>query len=229
MIRSNRGVRLLLTLLLWGALIPGTGEAEESVGVRPLHHGLAAALATLPAQTHLLLDQKSIEQFLVELDGAPPDWTTVYGQGHHDPGHDERLFALNRERDARREGKGPLEWLIAFVWLGELSGSDEQEGGFHVVLGPKFNQTGWGEVRFKHEDLPATLIALAGQETARLRARIRQGTPAPVAVLITGRLIPEESLIYDFSHEVEGRGLIMPVVRVESVDFVLEGGQERQP
>ena len=84
-------------------------------------------------------------------------------------------------------------------------------------------------MRFKHEDLPSTLIALAGQETARLRARIKQGTPVPVAVLITGRLIPEESLIYDFSHEAEGRGLIMPVVRVESVEFVLEGGQEWQP
>mgnify|MGYP003551178579 FL=1 len=84
-------------------------------------------------------------------------------------------------------------------------------------------------MRFKHEDLPSTLIALAGQGTAKLRTRIQQGTPAPVAVLITGRLIPEESLIYDFSHEAEGLGLIMPVVRVESVDFVLEGGQEKQP
>lgn len=229
MIRFDRGVRLLLTLLLCGSLIPGTAEAEESAGVRPLRNGLAAALESLPAQTHLLLDQPSIEQFLVELDGAPPDWVTVYGQGHHDPGHDERLFALNRERDARREGKAPLEWLIAFVWLGELSGFDEQEGGFRVVLGPKFNRTAWGEVRFKHEDLPSTLIALAGQETARLRARIQRGTPVPVAVLITGRLIPEESLMYDFSHEAEGLGLIMPVVRVEAVDFVLGGGEETQP
>ena len=229
MIRFDRGVRLLLTLLLWGSLIPGTAEAEESAGVRPLRYGLAAALESLPAQTHLLLDQQSIEQFLVELDGAPPDWATVYGQGHHDSGHDERLFALNRERDARREGKAPLQWLIAFVWLGELSGFDEQEGGFRVVLGPKFNRTAWGEVRFKHEDLPSTLIALAGQGTAKLRAWIKRGKPVPVAVLITGRLIPEESLMYDFSHEAEGLGLIMPVVRVESVDFVLEGGQEKQP
>ena len=229
MIRFDRGVRLLLTLLLLGSLSPVSTRAEESTGVRPLRKDLVAALASLPAQTHLLLDQQSIEQFLVELDGAPPDWAAVYGQGHHDPGHDERLFALNRERDARREGKAPLEWLIAFVWLGELSGFDEQEGGFRVVLGPKFNRTAWGEVRFKHEELPSTLVALAGQETAKLRALIQRGTPAPVAVLITGRLIPEESLIYDFSHEAEGLRLIMPVVRVEAVDFVLEGGQETQP
>ena len=31
-----------------------------------------------------------------------------------------------------------------------------------MALGPKFTRTGWGDVRFKHEDLPATLIALAG-------------------------------------------------------------------
>ena len=229
MIRFDIRFRLAVALLLLGCLTPITMWAEEAPGVRLLHSRMAAALASLPAQTHLLLEQQSIEQFLVELDGAPPDWITVYGQGHHDPGHDERLFALNRERDARREGKAPLEWLIAFVWLGELSGFDEQEGGFRVVLGPKFNRTAWGEVRFKHEDLPSTLIALAGQETARLRARIQRGTPVPVAVLITGRLIPEESLMYDFSHEAEGLGLIMPVVRVEAVDFVLEGGEETQP
>ena len=105
----------------------------------------------------------------------------------------------------------------------------QQEGGFHVVLGPKFNQTGWGEVRFKHEDLPSPLIALAGEDTAALRVQARQGRPVPVLVLMLGRLIPEESLIYDFSHEVEGRGLIMPVVRVEAVEFVLEVGEERRP
>ncbi len=229
MIRFDRRFRLVIALLLLGCLAPVTTWAEEAPGVRPLHSRMAAALASLPAQTHLLLDQKSIEQFLVELDGAPPDWARVYGQGDHASSHDERLFALNRERDARREGKAPLQWLIAFVWLGELSEFDEQKGGFHVVLGPKFNQTTWGEVRFKHEDLPSTLIALAGEETAGLKARLQQGNVVRVAVLMTGRLIPEESLIYDFSHETEGRGLIMPVVRVESVDFVLEGGGETQP
>ena len=225
----DRRVRLAVALLLLGCLVPVTTWAEEASGVRPLRKEMAAALADFPAHTHRLLDPQSIEQFLVELDGTPPDWATVYGQGHHDPWHDERLFALNRERDATREGKAPLQWLIACVWLGELSGFDEQEGGFHVVLGPKFNQTGWGEVRFKYEDLPSPLIALAGEDTAALRVQARQGRPVPVSVLMLGRLIPEESLIYDFSHEVEGRGLNMPVVRVEAVEFVLEVGEERRP
>jgi hypothetical protein len=38
---------------------------------------------------------------------------------------------------------------------------------------------------------------------------------------MTGTLIPSESIVYDFSHGEEGRGLIMPVVRVERVDVLL--------
>lgn len=37
---------------------------------------------------------------------------------------------------------------------------------------------------------------------------------------MTGRLISEESIVYDFSHEEEGRGLIMPVVRIERMDYL---------
>jgi hypothetical protein len=208
--------------LAWSA--PTNALAGEPFGVRPLHMEWATAVTTLPPRTHLLIEQSAIERFLVELDGVPPDWTKVYGHGHHDPDHDERLFALNRERDAGREGKVPLQWLIAFVWAGELSSFDEQEGGFHVALGPTFNRTGWGEVRFKHEDLPATLIAVAGDRTAGLKARLQQGERLAVDVLMAGRLLPEESLVYDFSHEEEGRGLIMPMVRVEAVEFVLKDG-----
>src|SRR5687768_3707313 len=120
--RLRIGLALLLLVWCW----PATLLAETSLGVRHLHNGLEAALTTLPPHTHLLLDREAIEQFLRELDGIPPDWRKVYGKGHHDPGQDERLFALNRERDARREGKAPLEWLVAFVWLGELSRFDHQ-------------------------------------------------------------------------------------------------------
>jgi hypothetical protein len=118
--------------------------------------------------------------------------------------------------------------LVAFVWLGELSHFDEQVGGFRVVLGPKLNPTGWGDVRFKHEDLPATLVALAGAETTRLKKLLRQGVRVDIDVLMTGRFIPDESLVYDFSHEEEGRGLIMPVVRIEAVEFAMKGGAGRR-
>lgn len=216
----------LLLLLVWCR--PTISFAETSLGTRFLYKGLEAALATLPSRTHLLLDQAAIEQFLVELDDKPPDWPTVYGQGHHDPDHDERLFALNRERDARREGKAPLQWLITFVWFGELSQFDDQREGFPIALGPKFNRTAWGDVRFKHEDAPAALLALAAEETPRLKARLRHGERLDVDVLMTGHLVLEESLVYDFSHDEEGRGLIMPVVRVESVEFALQCGPDRR-
>lgn len=216
----------LLALVCVG---PTAAQAESELGVQPLHREFSAALASLPPQTQPLLKSESIERFLTALDGHPPDWPTVYGQGHHGPGHDERLFALNRERDAGRVGKDALHWMIAFVWLGELSRFDQEAGGFHVALGPKFTRTGWGDVRFKHEDLPATLIALAGGETTDLRIRQQQGERIEIEVLMAGRLIEEESLVYDFSHEAEGQGLIMPVVRIEALAFVLAEGADQRP
>ena len=215
---------LAVALLVLAWSMPAIGSAEAPSSLRPLHQTLSAALATLPPGSHLLLDRDPIEQFLAALDGSPPDWAQVYGQGHHDPGHDERLFALNRERDARREGKEPLQWLVTVAWLGELSRFDEEEGGFRVALGPKFTRTSWGEVRFKHEDLPATLIASAGEATADLKGRIQRGEHIEIGVVMCGRLVPDESLVYDFSHDVEGLGMIMPVVRIEAVAFVLADG-----
>lgn len=219
--RRNMWMSLATALLALACLAPAIGRAEGLSGVQPLHREFSAALGSLPPQSRLLLEPESIEAFLTALEGHPPDWATVYGQGHHDPGHDDRLFALNRERDAHRAGNGALQWMVAFVWLGELSRFDQEEGGFRVALGPKFNRTGWGDVRFKHEDLPATLIALAGDETPHLETRLQRGERIDIEVLMAGRLIEEESLVYDFSHEAEGEGVIMPVVRVEAVAFLL--------
>ena len=163
-----------------------------------------------------------MEQFLDALDGTPPDWDLVYGQGHHDPGHDERLFTLNRERDAKRAGNPALTQRITFVWLGELSRYDAEAGGFRVVLGPKFTPTRWGVVRFKYEDLPGDLVAkVSATMRSALEQRIARGETIDMTVAMTGRLIPDESVLYDFSHEQEGLGLIMPVVRVERLDYLL--------
>ncbi len=146
----------------------------------------------------------------------------VYGHGHHDPGHDERLFTLNRERDAKREGKEALHWRIAFVWSGELSRIDPESGGFPVVLGPRFTSTSWGQVRFKYDDLPGNLIALPSPPQREiLLQRMSQGQSIEIDVVMVGTLIPEESILYDFSHDQEGLGLIMPVVRVQEVVYLL--------
>lgn len=217
---------MILVALMGAALLlgPMASFGQEVQSVRPL---LAARLSDsgkfLPPNTRLLNDAASIEQFLDALDGAPPDWATVYGHGHDDPGHDDRLFNLNRERDAKREGKPALRWRVAFVWYGELSEFDPKAGGFRVMIGPKFIPTHWGIVRFKADNLPGNLTVIPNPSLREsLRRQIEKGERIEVDVVMTGRLIPEESLLYDFSHEEEGRGLIMPVVRLERIDYFLK-------
>jgi hypothetical protein len=198
-------------------------RAEDGVGIRPLQILDSSEFpATLPRDTYLLDDAPSIETFLTALDGQPPDWPAIYGQGHHDAGHDDRLFALNRERDARRAGNPALARRIAFRWSGELSRFDSEVQGFSVALGPVFTVTNWGQVRFKPDDLSGELRAIPSAETlVRLLRDLADGKTVEFAVIIIGRLIPDESIVYDFSHDQDGLGLIMPVVRVEEVRYVL--------
>lgn len=197
--------------------------AQEPSGVRPLLVVERDDLRViLPSDTHLLVEPVAIERFLNELDGTPPDWALVYGQGHRGPGHDDRLFALNRARDAGRAGKPALRRLVTFLWPGELSGFEPHTGGFRLALGPKLNQTLWGVVRFKPENLPSNLTAIPNPALREsLRRRFAKGQRIEIEVAMTGRLIQEESLVYDFSHEEEGQGLIMPVVRIERLDYLL--------
>jgi hypothetical protein len=199
----------------------GEGWTEDAIGTRPLltiaHKDLHSIL---PRDCHILIDPHSIEQFLDALDGNPPDWGLVYS--HHDLAHDERLFTLNRERDAKRAGNPALTQFITFVWFGELSRYDAEAGGFRVALGPKLTPTRWGLVRFKYENLQGELVAKA---SAKLRGELEQqlvrGEPVDITVAMTGRLIPDESVVYDFSHDQEGLGVIMPVVKVERLDYLL--------
>ena len=41
-----------------------------------------------------------------------------------------------------------------------------------------------------------------------------------VIILYAGTLMPEESMLYDFSTETEGEGMILPIVSLEQVDYV---------
>jgi hypothetical protein len=221
-------MRFLLWFCLCGLLsLPATIRSEDGVGLRPLRTILPAKLASiLPSDTHVLIDRSAIEAFLVELEGAPPDWATIYGHGHHDPGHDERLFNLNRERDAARAGNPVLNRRVAFVWPGELSRFDPETKGYAVAVGPEFNSTRWGMVRFKPEEFPNNLRVRPDEKLAgRISRSLAKGEKARVLVVMAGVLIPSESIIYDFSHEEEGVGLIMPVVRVEQVEVLFRGPQ----
>ena len=210
---------IIVLLLTVGSV--GEGWAEDAIGTRPLLTIAQTDLQSiLPQDCHILIDPHSIEQFLDALDGNPPDWDLVYS--HHDLAHDERLFTLNRERDAKRAGNPALTQLITFVWFGELSRYDAEAGGFRVALGPELTPTRWGLVRFKCEDLQGELVAKA---SATLRGELEQqlarGESVDITVAMTGRLIPDESVVYDFSHDQEGLGVIMPVVKVERLDYLL--------
>ncbi len=223
---SNRGLRgsaAATVALLFSLLGVEFTWAAEANGTRPLRQLSTDRLHTiLPRGAHQLLEASAIEDFLHRLDDHPPDWATVYGHGHHDPGHDDRLVALNRERDAARSGQTAITWLVTFEWPGQLTSYDPRSAGFAVGIGPAFITTQWGVVRFKPDELPGNLTAIPDPQRRKvLRRRFEQGEQIEVRVVMTGRLIPEESLVYDFSHDQEGLGLIMPVVRIEQIDFVL--------
>ncbi|MGQ0554909.1 MAG: hypothetical protein ACT4PN_03060 [Nitrospiraceae bacterium] len=216
---------LLACFLLSGLLlVPSPIRSEDATGLRQLRAIPLTKLGSLlPPGTHVLIERSAIEAFLVALEGAPPDWATVYGQGHHDPEHDERLFNLNRERDVAREGNLALNWHMAFIWPGELSQFDPDTRSYTVAIGPEFNATGWGMVRFKPEEFPSNLRVRPNKKLAGLINRsLAKREKVEVVVVMAGVLIPTESIIYDFSHEEEGVGLIMPVVRVEQVEVVLK-------
>ena len=219
-----------LSLLCFSCLIsilPTTIQADDRIGPRPLRTILPAKLASiLPSDTHILIERTTIEAFLTTLEGAPPDWATIYGYGHRDPRHDERLFNLNRERDAAREGNSVLNRRVAFVWPGELSRFDPKTKSYAVAVGPELNSTGWGLVRFKPEEFPSNLRVRPDKEfAARISRSLAKREKVHVLVVMAGVLIPSESIIYDFSHEEEGVGLIMPVVRVEQVEVLFKRPQ----
>jgi hypothetical protein len=201
----------------------GEGWAEDAIGTRPLLTIARKDLHTiLPSDCHILIDPHSIEQFLDVLDGNPPDWGLVYGHGHHDPALDERLFTLNRDRDAKRQGKEALQWTVVFLWSADLSRYDPTTGGFSLAIGPIFTPTRWGVVRFKPEEVPSNLVVIPNPSIRDvLRRQLDAGRKIGIEIAMVGRLIPDESLVYDFSHDEKGLGIIMPVVRIERVEYLM--------
>ncbi|MFQ5991650.1 MAG: hypothetical protein ACE5NA_04350 [Nitrospiraceae bacterium] len=212
-----------LSLLLSTVLLSSSATrllAEGVNGVRPLLSVERAEIqSALPEDTSLLIEQALIEAFLGSLDSNPPDWAALHGD--HGAGQNERLFALNRERDRLREGQPDLGRRITFLWYGQLSGFDRDTKGFRVAIGPKFTPTRWGLVRFKPANLPSYLIVVPPAEVREsLHAALVRGDRIELSVAMTGRLIPEESIMYAFAHDEPGQGLVMPVVRIERIDYL---------
>ena len=213
----------VIAILFLTVGLSGEGSAEDALGTRPLLTIARKDLPPiLPPDSHILIDPPSIEQFLDALDGRPPNWDVVYGRGHHDSGLDERLFALNRERDAKRAGKKALQWMVVFLWSGELSRYNPTIGGFGLATGPTFTPTRWGVVRFKPEEVPSNLVVIPDPSTREVLLRqLEAGRKIDIDIVMVGRLIPDESMVYDFSHDEAGVGVIMPVVRIERVEYLL--------
>ena len=219
---KSRSVSKLAVAVLVGLFISFTGASGEDI---PASELLLVAKTQdiqqlLPEGTHLLHDPVAIEKFFEALDGAPPDWTQLHGR--HGDRHDERLFALNRERDLSRVGRPALSQRITFLWEGVLSNYVSDKGGFLVAIGPEVIATRWGQVRFKPESLPAELVAMPPLDLKEsLRARVARGETVKVLVAMTGELVQNEALIYDFAHEDPSQGMIMPMVQVERIDYLL--------
>jgi hypothetical protein len=211
MIPAYSGSLLLLALCssAWG---------QEAEAIRPLLQSDPTGLQEALPETHLLLDAASIENFLSLVDGTPPDWAAVYGSDSHEG----RLFLLNRERDRLREGRTERLGAVTFLWDGELSGYDPGARGFHVAIGPRVIPTTWGLVRFKPDNLPSNLVAVpSSQMRDALHSEAARRGKIDIIVALSGRLVPEESIIYDFAHEEPGQGMVMPVIRIERLDYLL--------
>jgi hypothetical protein len=213
---------LLIGLNLLALLaVPPCVPALDVEPVRPLRqYGDTDPTMLLPQNTVYLNQPEVIERYLAALDGQPPDWPHIYGSG--DEAHMDRLFEVNRARDRRRKGRPALGQRVAFVWEGVASGEDSATGGLRLAVGPKVIPTQWGQVRFKPYGLPPGLVAVPPADlTARLKQRRAQRQPIDVDLILIGRLVPEESIIYDFAHEEKGQGMVMPVVQVERIEYFL--------
>ncbi len=211
---------LFCAILAW----PSIAVGQTVDGVRPLRDLSPETLAKVLVSDSLVLGEAgTMEAWLDALDGQPPDWTALLGPSGQ--GDDDRLFALNRERDAyrkRSDASSMMQQRVTFFWAGELSDYDPYAAGFHLALGPVLTPTRWGIVRFKPEGLPGLIRAIPPPGLREsLRSRITRGERIEVHVAVTGRLVPDESLIYMFAHEEQGRGMVMPVVGIERLDYFL--------
>jgi len=195
--------------------------ADPPSGIQPLESLPQNRVLFTGELIRTLLTAADQERFLNELEKQPPDWNQL-----HDPPGEElgaRLFDFNRQRDASREGHPLLNQRVAFWWSGVLGEYQEADQGFSVVMGPEFTQTTWGLVRFKPLQLPHEMVAVPSAAGLRtLLDRHAKGEHVEIGILLTGTLIPWESIIYAFSHDGPDQGLIMPVVQVDGVRYFLQ-------
>ena len=189
-------------------------------GIRPLQI-LEKPVETIIPPGVLFIEVPEIaEKFLTNLEGYVPDWKFLFGK-NVDERYD-RLFEESEKRDARRVGNPLLEQPIAFLWDGFLTSVRENTPGFAVSMGPRQIQTSWGIVRFKIVNLPLEMTAMPSTEVLKnLKQKRDRKEEVAILILFQGKLIPEESVMYDFSTAKEGEGMILPIVELTQVDYIL--------
>lgn len=200
-----------------------SGQPPMAKGIQPLIPLESQSLHQLiPRNVRPLLLPEEQEQFLQELEGHPPDWPALQSLDHTE--QSERLFQLNRARDENRLiHKNILQQPIAFLWSGFLRTYMPEYQGFSVALGPELTSTSWGIVRFKPMGLSDYLVAVPSLESVKqFRLQQQNGEQIAIGVLFFGILVADESLIYSFSHDQKGDGMILPVVQIEEVRYFLK-------
>ena len=165
-----------------------------------------------------LLIPHELESFLYELESSPPSWQHLHDHEGEETG--DRLFTFNRQRDEAREDHALLKQRIAFLWSGILRQYLSDHQGFTVAIGPELTSTKWGIVRFKPMGLPNEMVAIPPPALhSCLQTQLNAGEQVEIIILFTGRLIPNESIMYGFSHDNPNQGMILPVVQVDRVQY----------
>lgn len=197
-------------------------DNELSPGVQRLRERPQEELNSLVnTGTWPLIKHNIIESFLTDLEGTAPNWATLHDREGEE--HGAQLFAFNRMRDQKREGHPLLKQRIAFLWSGLLREYDMKRAGLTIAIGPEFVHTSWGIVRFKPMGLPDEMVVIPSPYLRKsFRKQIKKGEKIEVAMLFIGQLVPDESIMYAFSHEDPNEGMIMPVVQIEKVQYFLK-------
>jgi len=202
----------------WFAPVASGQDAPE--GIRPLIVLEKPIHTVIPSGVIFLNESSTTEQFLTKLEKHPPDWTYLFGK-NVDERYD-RLFDESEKRDALRVGNPTLTQPIAFLWDGFLTSVRDDKPGFAVSIGPRHIQTSWGIVRFKLANEPLEMTAMPPPKLFEaLKKKRSQNEEIEIMILYRGTLIPEESLMYDFSTTKEGEGMILPIVKLTQVDYFL--------
>lgn len=210
----------ILSILICLGLIPVAYGQNAPEGIRSLTVLDKLNSTVIPSGVIFLNESSTTEQFLTKLEGHPPDWTYLYGK-NVDERYD-RLFDESEKRDALRVGNPNLSQAIAFLWDGFLTNVRDDKPGFGVSIGPRQIQTSWGIVRFKLANEPVEMTAIPPPEIFKaLKLQRSRKEEVKIVILYRGKLIPEESLMYDFSTKKESEGMILPIVELSQVDYFL--------